>query len=62
MLRVGQCGARRRWFALVVLILIALAIAGALVYGALRWHGEMEQFRAALAAARWPATRTRYDA
>jgi hypothetical protein len=62
MLRVGQGGGRRLWFALVVLILIALAIAGALVYGASRWHSETEQFRATLAAARWPATPTRYDA
>ena len=47
MLRVGQGGGRRRWFALVVvLILIVLAIAGALVYGASRWHRETERFRA----------------
>ena len=54
----------RMWLALVVLILVALAVgvAGALVYGASQWHGETEQFRATLAATRWPATPTRYDA
>jgi hypothetical protein len=54
----------RMWLTLALLILVALAIgiAAALVYGASRWHGETEQFRSTLGAARWPATPTRYDA
>jgi hypothetical protein len=36
-------------------------VAGALVYGASRWHGETEQFRAPLAAARVPTMPPRSD-
>lgn len=53
----------RRWLTLVLPIFVALAIgiAGAIVYGASRWRGETEKFRATLAAARSPAAPTRYN-
>ena len=51
------------WLTTIVLILVALAVcvAGAFVYGASRWQGKTRELRAKLAAARIPITRAPYD-
>jgi len=51
------------WLATIVLIVLVLAVcvAGALVYGALRWQGTTKDFRAKLEAARLPIAPTTYD-
>lgn len=52
------------WLTTIVLILVTLAIcvAGALVYGASRWQGRTKVLRERLEAARMPVTPATYDA
>jgi hypothetical protein len=52
------------WLKAILLILVALAVcvAGAIVYGALRWQGKTKDLRARMEAARLPIKPATYDA